>query len=418
MVDTDLKIVLVNLKFSSDLGDSVIAECLEHGLKRRLPDLVVANCDLGGRKNFGSDFGLLGVAAQKALTATPAFLKQSVYAKLLETAIRRQLLPYYDEAVNGADLALFGSGEILADDDLNMPMKVAAAASIVRNRNLPIAIHAVGVGEKWSDKGAQLFREAFVGGDIIWTSVCDSVSESRWRRQFHRTDINAPRISLDPGLLSATVYSMPDDAMAAGRNRPLIGLCITHPVSLSAQADAGATPSFEPDMAFYQECVRALIAKNCDVLLFTCGAPTDEAYLRRCFPDSFVNAFEEDQVRLAAPCVAPGALVTTLRKCNGVVSHRLQTSVIAYACKIPHVGLTASRNIDAFFEFVGRREYLLGSHNLTPDIVAATAVKACENRISELSHTLIMDRVERDFDALAAELTKLGPRGAGQYSPA
>ncbi len=411
-----MKIVLVNAKFSSDLEDGVTAECLEYGLRQRLPDIDIVNCDLAGRHEFGHNPSVLRSLANSLLPITPDAVKTSVYMRLFETMVRAKLLPHYDQTINGADIALFGGGQLLADVNLDFPMKIAAAASIVRDRNLPIAIHAVGVGADWSDAGAELFKEAFAGADIVWASVRNALSDKRWRRHFGNSHVPAPRISVDPAMLAIRAYASANNDPAPRRNRPLIGVNVTHPATLIAKADIGGAEQIAPNIDYYQHCVDAISAKDCDVLLFTNGAPDDEAYLRRCFPPTFVGKFADNQVRIAASGKTPAALVATIRNCDAIVSHGLNACVIAYSCKIPHVGLTLNTELDAFFDMVERRDFVLGPNNVGPEDVAAALARAGETPIDDGAHAAIVGRVEGEFDDLAAELAKV--HSADEYDAA
>ena len=48
-----MKISLLNVKYSPNLGDGIIAECLEHVLLQSDEVSDVSSCDLAGRSEFG-----------------------------------------------------------------------------------------------------------------------------------------------------------------------------------------------------------------------------------------------------------------------------------------------------------------------------------------------------------------------------
>ena len=45
---------ILNLKFSPNVGDGVVAECLETLLKKNIPDVDVGTDDLSARDSFGA----------------------------------------------------------------------------------------------------------------------------------------------------------------------------------------------------------------------------------------------------------------------------------------------------------------------------------------------------------------------------
>lgn len=399
-----MKIAFINARNNADLGDAVVADCIEYGLRQRLPDLRVLNCDLSGRKRSSDAAHFIHNLARTAAPITPAVLRRAIFTQLRVAIVRNSLVPYYDKAINGAHLAIVGGGEIIADADENYPMKLAAAAAIVRDRNIPIAIHAVGVDDDWSAEGVALFNEAFAGADICWSSVRDDLSRNRWRRHFRGADIPTPNITMDPALLAGKAFAADADAEPhPRRNRPLIGLCVSDPSNFRTGAPKGVPAQFSPDAEFYRQCIKSISDDDCDVLLFTSGAPEDEAFLRRCAP---ANAANDDAVLIANQSKSSGALVDTIRRCDIVVAHQLYACIIAHALKVPHVGVAMNANLEALFDMVSRRDFLIERRAASAETIAATVRRALETPIGDSAHALIINRVERDFDELARVVKK------------
>ena len=398
-----MKIVLINTKFSSGLEDGVAAECLEFGLRDRLPGVSIVNCDLNGRREYGRYAGLLAKLTNALMPMTQDAVKTPAYLRLYEAMVRAKLLPHYDKTINGADVALFGAGRLFTDENLRQPMKIAAAASVIRDRNLPIAIHAVGVSDDWSASGAELFKEAFLGADIIWASVADELSGKHWRRQFGAANRPTPFVSADPTILAAKTYAFGEQETAPRRNRPLIGVDITHPSTLVTQSDFDGAEQTAPNVEFYRQCVEALAAKECDVRLFSNGAPEEESFLRRCFTSGFLGKFPEGQVVCAAPSATPEELVTTIRSCDALVSHRLNACIVAYSFQIPHVGLPMNTSLEAFFQSVDREEFIRRPGAARPVDVADAVFAAADTPIDKSVHATITERADRELDALASQ---------------
>lgn len=413
-----MKIVLINAKFSSSLEDGVGAECLEYGLRARLPGVTIVNCDLDGQREYGRYSGLLAKLSNNLLPLTQDAVKTPVYMRLYEAMVRAKLLPHYGKTINGADVAVFGAGRIFSDQNLRMPMKIAAAASVIRDRNLPIAIHAVGVDDDWSASGAALFKEAFLGADIIWASVGDELSGKHWRRQFGAANRPTPFVSMDPAILAAKTYAVAGEGTALRRNRPLIGVNITHPSTLVTQSDLGGAEQIAPNVDFYRQCVDALAARECDVSVFSNGAPEEESYLRRCFTSGFLGKFPEGQVAIAPASKTPADLVNTIRNCDALLSHRLNACIVAYSCMVPHVGLTLNSSLDAFFENVGRKNFCLIPRINRPEDIADAVFTAADSPIDNAKHTAIMKQADHELDALASKFAPFGTNATQQVAVA
>lgn len=413
-----MKIVLINTKFSSSLEDGVTAECLEYALRARLPGVTIVNCDLDGQREYGRYSGLLAKLTNNLLPITQDAVKTPVYLRLYEAMVRAKLLPHYDKTINGADVAVFGAGLLFTDKNLRMPMKIAAAASVIRDRDLPIAIHAVGVSDDWSTNGAALFKEAFLGADVIWASVGDEVSGKHWRRQFGAANRPTPFVSMDPAILAAKTYASAGHDTARRRNRPVIGVSITHPSTLVTQSDQGGAEQIAPNVNFYRQCVDALAAKECDILVFSNGAPEEESYLRRCFTPGYLGKFPEGQVDIEPPGKTPEDLVKTIRNCDALLSHRLNACIVAYSCQIPHVGLTLNSSLDAFFENVGRKDFILSPRISRPDAIADAVFAAADSPIDNAKHTAITKQADHELDALASKFAPFGKNAPQQIAVA
>lgn len=66
------RIVLLNVKYSPNLGDGLLSECLERELARALPDCEVTSIDLAGRTGYPSGYGRTRGTALALLERLPA----------------------------------------------------------------------------------------------------------------------------------------------------------------------------------------------------------------------------------------------------------------------------------------------------------------------------------------------------------
>lgn len=401
-----VKVVLVNVKFSPNLGDGVISECLEDGLKSRIQDIEISNCDLAGRTRFGAGGAMVRTLALSALRFLPDGVKKTVYEPLFAAFVRRRLMPIYEKIIDDADAVVFGGGQLLADADLNFPMKVAAAAGMARERDIPMAVFAVGVGRTWSERGGALFNEAFAGAELFAASVRDLLSQTRWRRHFSKSDVADAQIAFDPGLLAMKTYGPVNGEDKAGRNRPKIGLCVTHPTTLRTHFDGGDSPFAEADEEFFRSLAKDLAARGMEIVLFTNGSPDDNAFLRRCFPPAVVDAFDKDQIALAPESQKPAELVAIIRDCDGVISHRLHANIIAYSYSIPHVGLAMNSKLSEFFALTGRPEFVVGPEQFRAEIVGDKMSSALSTPIESDQHAAIIRNADAGLDALADALRR------------
>ncbi len=406
-----MKVVLLNDRYGANLGAGVTAECLESGLRDRLAGAEIENCDLGGRSKAAAADGFPRALAIAFLRSAPTALKKRVADPLLAAMVRHRYSPHYNETINGADVVVFGSGDILTDDQLDSPMRVAAAAGVARERGTPMAIHAVGVGREWTPKGEALFKEAFAGADLAWTSVADPLSQARWKRHFARCDLAEPIVAFDPGFLAEKFYGPQDGKDRVRRNRPKIGLCVSNPAFLRRQFDGGEIEAPEMTEAFYQSLVEELAKQEVEVTVFTNGSPDDNAFLKSCFPAKFVDQFDDGRIAIAPSGGAPCDLVSIIKDCDGVVSHQTPISIIAYSYRIPHVGLAVNSRLREFFKLTDRLEFVFGPDQFDVQAVASRVQKALETPIHPDAYAALMKKVGRDLDDLANALRRVARSG-------
>ena len=138
-----IAVTLFNLKYSPNLGDGIIAECLERELGQRLPGANIKTLDLAGRSRWETPRGGARIAILTLLQRAPRWLGDLLVSIALGATLRR-LRPRWGEVLRHTDVAVFGGGQLIQDADLNFPLKLAAAAAECRLHHIPIVIFGVG----------------------------------------------------------------------------------------------------------------------------------------------------------------------------------------------------------------------------------------------------------------------------------
>ena len=262
--------------------------------------------------------------------------------------------------MGGAAGRLLGGGQLLADADLNFPIKIAAVSRLARARDLPAAVFGVGVSKDWSPRGAALFRRAMMDLRPGHVAVRDEASAANWSAHFPDAALPPAGLCRDPGLLTAAVYPQP---ARTGRARPLVGLGVVHPLTLNMHSH-GAPLSIDEALGAWAALVEAITARGMDVALFTNGPADDEAFLDRILLSA--SELHSGKVsRLAKPEV-PADLVRSIAGCDAIAAHRLHANIIAFSCKVAHVGLGWDAKLPAFFASVGRDQFVTDDLRAAP----------------------------------------------------
>lgn len=396
-------ITLLNVKYSQNLGDGIIAECFEHALRKAPTVSHVQSCDLAGRMRYDGKGNQVRQTTRTLLDRLPRFLRRTVSIAILRQMVSTKLRAHYMNQLEDADIAVIGGGQLIADAELNFPLKIYEAAQAARDNGAALAVYGVGVGHSFSRRGQGLFDAAFEEG-LISVQVRDERSAKRWLERFGGEWVGHV---WDPGLLARQVYDRPLRPRALKKT---IGIGITHPSTLDLHADRKRDRMSEKDwVTFYRQLIDYFIARNWTVKLFTNGACGDQSFARKIIR----NARTTDGLSLSDRPKTPKKLAHLISSFDAVIAHRLHASVVAYSYGIPHVGLGWDSKMEGFFEATRREKFLISSPCLsTIQHVGQTAVEAAETPIPYHQIAQIEDEVTRQIVDFSRELShRFGQEG-------
>src|SRR5262245_36847379 len=127
------KLVLFNVKYSPNLGDGIIALCLEHELHRHFRTWEIQSIDLAGRTGWptsGDDGGSKRAFVLPLLGLLPFWANEMAVRTILGNELKRRLIKFYEESARESRFAVIGGGQLFQDGDLNFPLKLSAAVDI------------------------------------------------------------------------------------------------------------------------------------------------------------------------------------------------------------------------------------------------------------------------------------------------
>ncbi|MEP3331120.1 polysaccharide pyruvyl transferase family protein [Sedimentitalea sp.] len=379
-----MKLVLAAVMHSPNLGDGVIAACLDKAAQEYDQNLTLDWLDLAGRSSPvpSPTQQSRRTAVLNALDAMPTKAQQMLAQPLVSAQVRKQLVPLLPAKFDRAQGVIIGGGQLLSDVHLNFPIKIARIVAEAEARQLPIALHGVGVAQKWTAKGAHLFGRLLQSPMLRFISVRDDAS--RAHLSAHLTRLNSPqvpdiRVFPDPGMLASDLYN--GDVAARPSPRQRIGVGITHPVAIRAHSSSATDVPHQAWVKWYRT-LAAELAKNHQVILFTNGSPEDEAMLAE-VTGLPLSANIEHLARLSGPT----ALIDFIGGLDGLAAHRLHALIVAYSLDVPSVGLRWDAKVDAFFDLTERSKYLVDAPALPPSKVSDLISKAGQTSEAQTRRT-------------------------------
>lgn len=346
-----MKIILCGETYSANLGDPIIAASLREILRRVDPQLEVEFLDMSGRAPGPAQRDVSAVPTRlqrwnRRLRARGRFWQGA--SNLLHWQIRgrSRLQAACAEAFSTADAVVIGGGQLLMDNELDFPHKVGGLVAAAQLARLPVALHACGVGTRWSAYGHRLVAEALARPSVVSLSVRDEESLRTLRERFPHAAA-APQLCLDPALWAAEAYGLSREADADS-----VGIAVMDPKFMRPHLRAAGRADDDTWSRFWRDVVRHLLAKGRRVELLTNGAAEDEI-----FADRIVRGIGEPRLHRIPRPVRSEELVATIARQSALVCTRLHAGIIAYSLGVPTVAVRWDEKVPSFARATGREEF-------------------------------------------------------------
>ncbi|MDB2506948.1 polysaccharide pyruvyl transferase family protein [Opitutales bacterium] len=399
-----MKILLAAVMYSPNLGDGAIAECFSREYENICEGNKVEWLDFAGRSSFRLSNARLRTCLLSGLHTLPKPLSNSISAKLVSKQIVKRLQPKFDSKFNKTKGLVIGGGQIFADEGLNFPLKFAAIANEARMRKVPISIHGVGLSNGWSRRAKCLYAEVFQGGLLKSVAVRDETSKFRLKAYLNEMGVAFSGDILvfpDPAFMACETH--PVVLLEKNGKPPTVGIGVIHPVVFKKLTNMGSAFSVYRFAEKYIDLAKSLVAEGFRVRFFTTGSGEDELMLGRV--SSIVTRMNSECVDVITRPANPMELMSVIANFDVLVAHRMHANILSYSYGVPHVGLRWDDKMDAFFNLIERSSLLLDGRMSKPSEIAASVVKAFDQKIEgDLHSKLVHDAkrgVQHTSDALA-----------------
>ncbi|NQY17009.1 polysaccharide pyruvyl transferase family protein [Alteromonas sp.] len=226
-----MKIIIFNVKYSDNLGDGVIAECIEKTLESSFKNCTVKSVDMSGRENFGTVGAISSISSSNFILSVlrifynvlPSLVKEKLFVRVSAKIIEKHLKPRWAQEVESSDIVIIGGGQIFSDKLLYFPLRLSQLSKVLKAKSKPAAIYGVGVNENFDKKSLRLFTSLTNYKNLFFVSVRDKDSRHSWERNFDKIE---PRFTRDPALLVADVYKESIDKNDSTYDTKVIGISV------------------------------------------------------------------------------------------------------------------------------------------------------------------------------------------------
>jgi polysaccharide pyruvyl transferase WcaK-like protein len=399
------KVALINLKYSHNLGDGLIADCLEEMLQRHLPDLEIVSLDLTGAEPHNSRIIEDRPPKRRArFFWMPVIVKKVVKKTVFPYFYKKMWGKYWKKQLGNVCHVVIGGGHLFQDAALYFPTCIS---TVLRSapQDVNVYIYGVGVSSGWSQRGHGMMRDVLSDHRVQWVTTRDEYSRKNWERLFGHVD----EVVFDPGLLCGQRYVAPDKQQCAVERKPLIALGVSDPEDLKAHCERADEVVFRT-RASWLELIEKL-SQYWNVMLFTNGATSDRYFLGELLADRKMDTVAPaPSLSIARSPRVPRDLVMQLYAADVVISHRLHGNIAAFALKIPHIGLYWDRKILSFFELTGRTRYVVRRDSDEASHVVELVRQALLEPIDEALHTHISHEADKAIGRLAGRIREIAQR--------
>lgn len=384
-----------NVKYSPNLGDGLLSECLEQTLSRHLGGADVQSLDLSGRTAWSFDNKLsLRPLLLGGLQHIPGPARIALLKKAHEVLTIPKVREHYRAGSQGATAFVIGGGNIVTDLDLNFPAKVSTALEVAAERAVPVFFYGVGVGSHFSATGQGMLRAGLDNVQVGGVFVRDEKSRSNWDRFFAGGNVPKAQVVRDPGLLVANVYKV--EPVTRSQKQVLLG--VISPVAINYHSPVRISAA--DLLTWFTRTALKLRDDGYEVVFFNNGSPEDRAFMTRlkALPElgglGFVN------------CESVQGLCETIGKADIVVAHRMHALIASYAYGVPFVALNWDEKLVSFLDSVGLGHWLFRPEAQAPEDGVALIRQVLETGINKAEHARVLAEADDGIGWLAAALKR------------
>ncbi len=344
-----MKITIFGEKFSDNLGDGVIADCLNYVFSLEKYKSTVETLDLSMRDNYS-----IGTAERhdNKVDVLSVFLRRIKKLVGWEFFRFQKFKRKYEDKIKDSDLVLIGGGQIFLDNELNFPVKVRALVKLLDKNLIRRAFICCGVSNKFSKIGSKIFKKSLESSLNLALIVRDLKSVQSAKSKLNYPN---PLFLIDPAIISSDVYNC--KKIFPEFSGKTIGLNIMDFGTL----EKTFLHQFGKDffLQLWLDVISDLLGKNFRIVLHTNGAAEDN-YCLNLIVSRLNNA---DGVLISIPN-NPAELANIIFSVDSLIAYRLHANILAYSLGVPSIGFVWDDKVSEFAAVTEREQFFFSNNQL------------------------------------------------------
>lgn len=392
--------MLCTLRYSANLGDGALGNCMEFLIGSCQPDRTIIHLDMAGRTSFASSTAEDRSTLMELFYRIPPFFRPLMTRAMWSAKMRKKLNVAWTEAAPAAPFDLvFGGGQMFSDFALNFPLKFNHVAKLALAQGANLAVTSVGVSRSWSGTANKLFETGLTSQSMRYLSVRDA--DSQTNLGIHLPQLaDKCRVTVDPAVWAAEAFGYNEALPKSEMRNKRIGLGISHPKELAAYAPDPKSFSSSTMINFWLELARGLVADGKLPVIFTNGAGEDEAFMSEV--EARLQASQIAYEKVKRP-LRPAEMVATIASVSSLISHRLHANIIAYSLGVPSVALNWDPKVRAFANVAGRNRWCLDA-GASPDECKSAVLRTLDEGVDAVHKQKLKDRARSEVGLMLKAL--------------
>ncbi|WLR49054.1 polysaccharide pyruvyl transferase family protein [Halobacillus litoralis] len=325
-----MKVLLIGERYSTNLGDGVICESVEHMLSE-IEGIKIKTVDISGRegyreyKNLNTNNKVKNLKRNIKEIAKGTGLDIDYYKFRKAYNNRKQ---YIKEVCNeDFDLAVFAGGQMFKD---TFVFSIKSFVEVLSEKNIPVIFNACGVGNIQNYKLQNLLKSALSTKNISSVTTRDDIDTLN-NYYLKSTSINAVT-TFDPAIWVRDIYE------TRKKNSEVTGLGVM---------DVNHIDNLEL-IDFWINIISNLNTKKIKWKLFCNGDERDYQLSKDILTKAGYDNNDLDEYICKRP-KTPKELVELISTFKSIISFRLHSHIIAYSLDIPAVALVWDEKVRYFY---------------------------------------------------------------------
>lgn len=347
------RIILCTARYSDNLGDAVISECMYYLLKNHVRKDVI-HLDISGRSDWNMGKNSL---LKYLILRLPSQIRKILFFVDWSFRGRRRQMTSLKLFIKEGDVIIFGGGQLILDNDWIFPFKINAISDFASKRKINIAFVGCGVGGEFGYIAKLLYSRVFTNKYLKYISLRDELSIKNLNLFFNSTV--KPVLTYDAALFTKNVFNI--EKKIRSEKLKIVGLCITNPMELGFASRKTINFDRKKLINGWSELALLLAKKGYAVVIYTNGSAEDEV-----FKNQLIDLLEDDNIKFASKPKFPNDLVNLISEFDYLIAHRLHSSIIAASFGVGSVGLSWDNKVKSFYKLMGAEHLCLSGDVIRP----------------------------------------------------